>query len=337
VSTGAKEAIMKYRVLGKTGFNVSEVSLGTWQLGGKWGQPYDDKNAEATLRKAVDEGINFFDSADVYGDRRSERSIGTFIKSCDKRIYVATKCGRRLKPHVSEGYNEANIRKFVEESLSNMGLAALDLIQLHCPPTEVYYRPEVFETLDALKKEGKLLNYGVSVEKVEEALKAIEYPGVASVQIIFNMFRQRPAELLFPQAKKKNVGIIVRVPLASGLLSGTFTRNSTFGREDHRFFNREGKAFDRGETFSGVDYEKGLTAVEELKKLFPDDANLAQIALRWVLMFEEVSCVIPGASRSSQVEMNARASGLPPLTDGQMKGVREVYGKRIKPLVHHLW
>jgi len=328
---------MKYRELGKTGFKVSEVSLGTWQLGGKWGEPYDEKNAEATLQKAAELGINFFDTADVYGDRLSERSIGKFLKPWKDRIYVATKCGRLLKPHVSEGYNEKNIRQFVEESLSNMGLQTLDLIQLHCPPTEVYYRPEVFETLNALKKEGKIRNYGVSVEKVEEALKAIEYPGVATVQIIFNMFRQRPAELFFPQAKKKNVGIIVRVPLASGLLAGKFKKDTVFGKKDHRFFNRNGKFFDKGETFSGVDYETGLTAVEELKSVFGKDGELAQIALRWVLMFNEVSCVIPGASRVTQVEPNIRAMDHPPLTNAQMEKVKAIYEKYFKSVVHHLW
>jgi len=328
---------MNYRVLGKTGFKITEISLGTWQLGGKWGQPYDETNAETTLRKAADLDINFFDTADVYGDLLSERSIGKFIKTRKDRIYVATKCGRRLKPHVSKGYNDKNIRKFVEESLANMDLETLDLIQLHCPPTEVYYRPEVFETLDALKKEGKILHYGVSVEKVEEALKAIEFPGVATVQIIFNMFRQRPVDLLFPEAKRKNVGIIVRVPLASGLLTGKFKKDTVFNKGDHRFFNREGKFFDKGETFSGIDYETGLLALEELKTLFPETSSLAQIALRWVLMFDEVSCVIPGASHVGQVESNAGASDLPPLTDEQMKKVKEIYEKYFNPVVHHLW
>jgi aryl-alcohol dehydrogenase-like predicted oxidoreductase len=328
---------MKKRVLGKTGFEITEVAIGTWQLGGRWGEPFDEENAMATLIKAADLGINFFDTADVYGNRLSERAIGKFLKSRKERIYVATKCGRRLDPHVSEGYNDKNIRKFVEESLTNMSLEVLDLIQLHCPPTEVYYRPEVFETLDLLIKEGKILSYGVSVEKVEEALKAIEYPNVATVQIIFNMFRQRPAELFFPQAKKKNVGIIARVPLASGLLAGKFKKETVFGKEDHRFFNREGKAFDKGETFSGVDYETGLKAVEELRSVFPADVNLAQLALRWILMFEEVSVVIPGASSVSQVQPNAAASNLSPFSEDQMKKVKDIYTRYFKPAVHHLW
>jgi aryl-alcohol dehydrogenase-like predicted oxidoreductase len=328
---------MNYRVLGKTGFKITDISLGTWQLGGRWGEPYNEKNAETTMRKAADLGINFFDTADVYGDRLSERSIGKFLKTQKERIYVATKCGRRLKPHVSEGYNDKNIRKFVEESLTNMDLETLDLIQLHCPPIEVYYRPEVFETLDTLKEEGKILHYGVSVEKVEEALKVIEYPGVATVQIIFNMFRQRPAELFFPEAKRKNVGLIVRVPLASGLLTGKLKKDTVFSKGDHRFFNREGRFFDKGETFSGVDYVTGLAAVEKLKTLFPGTTNLAQIALRWVLMFDEVSCVIPGASHVSQVESNVSASDLTPLTNEQMRKVKEIYEKYFKPVVHHLW
>ncbi len=328
---------MKYRTLGKTGHEVSEVSLGTWQLGGRWGDTFSDEGAEATLQAAADLGVNFFDTADVYRDGLSEQAVGAFARGYGKRIYVATKCGRRLSPHTAEGYNDKNIRGFVEDSLKNTGWETLDLIQLHCPPFEVYYTPEVFETLEALKKEGKILNYGVSVEKVEQALKAIEYPGLATVQIIFNMFRQRPAELFFHEAKKKNIGVIVRVPLASGLLTGKFTRETTFSEGDHRFFNVEGKFFDKGETFAGLNFEKGLHAVEELKKLFPGPEPLALYALRWILMFTEVSCVIPGASRRDQAEMNTRASDIPPLSDLQMKRVREIYESFIKPHVHHRW
>ena len=326
---------MKKRVLGKTGWKVSEISLGTWQLGGRWGSPFNEQEARATVRAAIDKGVNFIDTADVYSDGKSENMTARVVKEYGDRIYVATKCGRRLKPHVTEGYNDKNIRRFVTDSLKNMQVDTIDLIQLHCPTTEVYYNPEVFETLDSLVHEGKLRFYGVSVEKVEEALKAIEYPGVASVQIIFNMFRQRPAELFFKEAKRRNVGIIVRVPLASGLLAGKFSRATRFDKKDHRFFNREGKFFDRGETFSGVDYEKGLNAVEELKKVFPKD--LALWALRWVLMFEEVSVVIPGASRRELAEANIRASELPPLSDAQMKRVREIYEEFIKPEVHQRW
>lgn len=328
---------MKQRVLGKTGFRISEISIGTWQVGGRWGEPFDEENAFKTLNKALDLGVNFFDTADVYGDRLSEKAIGKVLKARNEKCYIATKCGRRLTPHTADGYNDKNIRKFVDESLTNMGVETIHLIQLHCPPTEVYYRPEVFETLDALTEEGKILYYGVSVEKIEEALKAIEFPNLATVQIIFNMFRQRPAELFFSEAKKKNVGIIVRVPLASGLLTGKFTRDTGFRRDDHRFFNREGKLFDKGETFSGVDYETGLKAVEELKSIVPGPEKLALYALRWVLMFDEVSCIIPGASHVSQVESNTKASDLAPFTDEQMEKVRDMYKKYFKPVVHHLW
>lgn len=331
---------MRYRTLGKTGFKISEISLGTWQLGARWGDKFDDSVAEQTLEKAVEQGINFFDTADVYSDGLSERAIGKVLKKLEKikgRVYVATKCGRRLKPHTADGYSGKNIRKFVEDSLRNMALEKIDLIQLHCPPTEVYYRPEVFDVLEALVKEGKIAHYGVSVEKVEEALKAIEYPGVSTVQIIFNMFRQRPAELFFEQARKRNVGIIVRVPLASGLLAGKFAKDTIFKKGDHRFFNREGAVFDKGETFAGLNYEKGLEAVEELKALFQDGGELAQHALRWILMFREVSCIIPGASGASQVVSNVRASALPALSGRQMQKVRDVYQRYFKSDVHHRW
>lgn len=328
---------MNYRTLGKTGFKVSEVSLGTWQVGGRWGEPFDDENAEKILATAIDGGVNFIDTADVYSDGASERSAARVARGRSEEIRIATKCGRKISPHVSSGYTPERLTAFVEASLKNTGLEALDLIQLHCPPTEVYYRPEIFETFDRLKSQGKIRNLGVSVEKVEEGLKAIEYPNVTSVQIIFNMFRLRPAGLFFEQAKKRDIGVIVRVPLASGLLSGKFTRQTVFGEDDHRNFNREGAAFDKGETFSGVDYEIGLAAVEELAKLFGSEGTLAQWAIRWVLMFDAVSCVIPGASRPDQVVSNLGAAELPPLSTRQMKGVEEIYEKRIKPLVHQLW
>jgi aryl-alcohol dehydrogenase-like predicted oxidoreductase len=327
---------MKYRILGKTGFNISEVSLGTWQLGGKWGEKYDEKTAQSILNKAVEAGINFFDTADVYNDGQSEISIGKFIKKINKRIYVATKSGRKLNPHNDEGYNEKNIAAFIDDSLKRMEVETIDLLQLHCPPTETYSRVEVFEMLDDFKKKGKILNYGVSVEKVEEALKAIEYPGVASVQIIYNMFRFKPAELFFKEAAKKNVGIIARVPLASGLLSGRYSKDTVFSKYDHRNFNREGKAFDRGETFSGIPYDAGLQAVEELKKIFPSD-DLPRYALRWILMDNNISCVIPGASNLSQVESNSAASDLPALSGEQMNKVKEIYEKYIHKYVQNLW
>lgn len=328
---------MNYRKLGKTGFEISEISLGTWQVGGKWGADFDQKLAERILHEAVDGGVNFIDTADVYGAGESEKAVGKFVKSRSERIYVATKCGRQLNPHTNEAYQPEVLRQFVEDSLTNMGLETLDLVQLHCPPTEVYYRPEIFELFDRLKDEGKVQNLGISVEKVEEALKGIEYDNVTTVQIIFNMFRQRPAELFFEQAKKKDVGVIVRVPLASGLLTGKFSQDSTFTEGDHRNFNRHGEMFDKGETFSGVDYETGLAAVNELKAVFPGYENLAPVALRWVLQFDGVSTIIPGASRPAQVDSNLKAAELPPLTEEQVKAVDEIYEKYIKPSVHQLW
>ena len=328
---------MKQRVLGKTGFAVSEIGLGTWQVGGTWGQPFDDRLADRVLDEAVDAGITFVDTADVYSDGLSERAVGRALKRHPGRFRVATKCGRQISPHVSSGYTTAVLRRYVEDSLDRLGVEALDLIQLHCPPTEVYYRPEIFELFDRLKDEGKVLNLGVSVEKVEEGLKAIEYPSVASVQVIFNLFRYRPSELLFERAKQKNVGIIVRVPLASGLLTGKFRKDSVFGPEDHRAFNRDGAAFDKGETFSGVDYEAGLQAVERLKAVFPTGQELSAWALRWILMFDAVSTVIPGASRPEQIRANAAATDLPPLDATAMNAARDVYDRYIRKPVHDLW
>jgi len=325
---------MKYRKLGKTGFEISEISLGTWQLGCKWGDPFDWKEAERILNRAYEAGINFIDTADVYNGGLSEEAIGRFLKTKKDKVFVATKAGRRLSPHVASGYNEQNIRGFVEDSLKNMDIETIDLLQLHCPPTDVYYNYKMFEALDSLKREGKIRHYGVSVERIEEALKAMTFEGVATVQIIFNMFRLRPAEVFFPLARQNNVGIIVRVPLASGLLTGKFDANTKFGEGDHRNFNREGKAFDKGETFSGVDYETGLAAVAELKKVFPD---LPASALKYVLMYDAVSCVIPGASNAEQAVRNAAMSDMPPLTGEQMDKVREIYGKYIKNPVHYIW
>lgn len=327
---------MKYRILGKTGFKISEISLGTWQLGGKWGEKFGPVVAELILNKAIDSGINFIDTADVYNDGQSEIAIGKFLKKIDKKIYIATKSGRKLNPHNAEGYNEKNIIKFVEESLARLGVDTIDLLQLHCPPTEVYYREEVFEFLEKLKEQGKIKYYGVSVETVREAFKAIEYPNLASVQIIYNMFRIKPAGSFFEKAKNRNVGVIVRVPLASGLLSGKFDQNTSFPSDDHRNYNREGKYFDKGETFSGVPYGIGLKAVEKLKEIFPKD-ELAKYALRWILMNEYVSCIIPGASTPFQVEENTKASDLDNLTIKQMEMVNEVYDKYIKEYVHEQW
>lgn len=328
---------MRYRILGKTGFKISEISLGTWQVGGKWGSKFDEKGAEAIINTAIDNGINFIDTADVYSDGLSEAVVARVVKSRNEKIYIATKCGRKINPHISEGYQVKVLKKYVEDSLKNMKTETLDLIQLHCPPTEVFYRPEIFELFDKLKSEGKILNLGVSVEKVEEALKAINYPNVATVQIIYNIFRQRPSELFFKEAKKKNIGIIVRVPLASGLLTGKFSKNTTFEKNDHRNFNREGKFFDKGETFAGIDYDKGIKAVEELKQLFPDNKNLAPIALKWILTHKEVSCIIPGASRADHVISNLEAETLKNLKKNQLKKINEIYEKLIKPQVHNKW
>jgi aryl-alcohol dehydrogenase-like predicted oxidoreductase len=328
---------MQYRKLGKTGMNISAISLGTWQVGGKWGSDFNNDNAAAILNKAIDAGINFIDTADVYSDGESEKAVGRVLKNRSEKIFVATKCGRQIQPHVNEGYQPAVLRKYVEDSLKRLQLETIDLIQLHCPPTQVYYRPEIFALFDTLKQEGKIQYLGVSVEKVEEALKAIEYDNVTTVQIIFNMFRQRPAQLFFSEAVKKDIGVIVRVPLASGLLTGTFGKQTSFTAGDHRTFNRHGEAFDKGETFSGIDYETGLAAVEELKKIFPGRTNLAPVALKWILQHEAVSCIIPGASSAQQVDSNLSALDEMDLTPEQVNAVQKVYEKYVKPSVHQLW
>lgn len=327
---------MNYRVFGRCGWAVSEVGFGAWAIGGSWGK-VDEEDAIAALHRAIDCGMNFIDTADVYGDGRSEQLIARVLKERKERVFVATKAGRRLSPHTADGYNEENLTRFVERSLKNLQVDTIDLLQLHCPPTEVYYRPEVFEALDKLVAQGKIRYYGVSVEKVEEGLKAIEYPGVRSVQIIFNIFRQRPAELFFSRCRERRVAIIARVPLASGLLTGKMTRDTVFPPDDHRNFNRYGQAFDRGETFAGVDFEKGLQAVEELRALVPEGFTMAQFALKWILMFPEVSTVIPGAKNPRQAEENAKASDLPPLQEEVMERIREIYEKHIRPDVHHRW
>jgi aryl-alcohol dehydrogenase-like predicted oxidoreductase len=327
---------MKYRRLGKTNFEVSEVSLGTWQIGGSWGS-VSEKDAIGLLHAAIDQGINFFDTADVYGDGRSERLIAQAIAERSEKIYVATKAGRRLQPHTAEGYNKENLTAFVERSLTNLQRDVLDLVQLHCPPWDTYYRPEVFSALEDLQRSGKILHYGVSVEKVEEALKASEYPGLATVQIIFNLFRQRPKELFFPLARKRDIGILVRLPLASGLLSGKITKDTQFAADDHRQFNRHGEQFDRGETFSGVDFDVALEAVEKIRQTVPPGVSMADFALRWILQHEEVGCVIPGARKESQVIDNAHAADLPGLSREQMEALHQIYQEKIRPLVHQRW
>ena len=327
---------MRFRTFGKTGIKVSEISLGTWQLGSKWGDPFNEEVAVKTLDAAIKTDINLFDTADVYQDGMSEKAIGKYIKTLDKKPFVITKTGRRLPEQTKEGYSEANIRAFIDDSRKNLDMEALDMVLLHCPPTDVYYMPEVFKLLDQLKVEGKIKHYGVSVERIEEGLKAMDYEGVDAIEIIFNMFRLRPIEQFFKLAQERKVGVIVRVPLASGLLTGKFTKQSSFGKDDHRTFNRNGEAFDKGETFSGVEFTKGLEAVEELKKIFKTE-NLTAIALRWILMFDAVSTVIPGASKPEYVYDNVNATLLPPLTAEQMKAVENVYDKYIKDPVHYIW
>jgi aryl-alcohol dehydrogenase-like predicted oxidoreductase len=328
---------MYYRTLGRTGWQVSEISFGAWAIGGSWGTVDDAESLDA-LRRSLDLGVNFIDTADVYGDGRSEQLISRVLKErSGQRIYVATKAGRRLPQQVPEGYSRANLFAWVERSLRNLDVEAIDLLQLHCPPTSVYYMPEVFGVLDDLVAAGKLLYYGVSVEKAEEALKAIEFPGVQTVQIIFNMLRLRPAELFFSQAMARQVGILARVPLASGLLTGKLSPASAFAADDHRHFNRHGEAFDVGETFSGVPYDVGLQAVEALRPLIPPGATMVQLALRWILMFDAVTCAIPGAKRPSQVDGNMAASDLSPLSSETMAAVQEVYDRLIRPHVHQRW
>jgi aryl-alcohol dehydrogenase-like predicted oxidoreductase len=317
--------------------DVAEVSFGAWAIGGSWGD-VDDRESLAALHKAVDMGCNFIDTADVYGDGRSERLIAQLKRERpNDTIYVATKAGRRLSPHTAEGYTYENLLAFVDRSRRNLEMDSLDLVQLHCPPTEVYYRPQVFDALDRLQAEGKIRHYGVSVEKVEEAIKAIDYPNVKTVQIIFNIFRQRPATLFFREAQAKRIGILARVPLASGLLTGKITRDTVFAADDHRNFNRFGESFDVGETFSGVDFDAALAAVDGLRPLVPTGVSMAQFALRWCLMFEAVTCVIPGAKRPEQVEDNSRAGDMPSIDRSAMEALRIVYDTYVRDLVHHRW
>jgi aryl-alcohol dehydrogenase-like predicted oxidoreductase len=327
---------MHYRELGRTGWKVSDISFGAWAIGGAWGNVSDTESL-AALNKAIDSGVNFLDTADVYGMGRSERLIAQLKRERKEEIVVATKAGRRLSPHTADGYNAANLTGFIEDSLHNLATDCLDLLQLHCPPTDVYYRPEVFGALDDLVKAGKIRYYGVSVERVEEALKAIEYPNVQTVQIIFNCFRLRPSGLFFSHAKLRKVGILARVPLASGMLTGKLTRASQFADDDHRNFNRHGQRFDVGETFAGVDYEVALAAVEEIRHLLPKGVTMSQFALRWILMFDAVTCAIPGGKRPEQVAENCAASDLPELSADTMQAVKLIYDQRIRPLVHARW
>lgn len=328
---------MQTRPFGRTGRTVSEIGFGAWAIGGSWGD-VSEADARAALHAALDAGTTFIDTADVYGDGRSERIIAEVLKERGgERPSVATKAGRRLSPHVADGYTAENLEAFVDRSRDNLGTDRLDLVQLHCPPTEVFYRPEVFEAMEGLVQAGKIGAYGVSVEKVEEGLKALEYPGVASVQIIYNIFRQRPAGLFFREARARGVAVIVRVPLASGLLTGKMTAATAFAADDHRAFNRNGEAFDKGETFAGVPYDVALDAVEEIRTLVPGNVPMAQFALRWILMEKAVSVVIPGAKTAAQAQANAAASDLPPIQPDVMEAVRRVYDDRVAGHVHHLW
>ncbi len=328
---------MKYREFGKTGWNVSEVGLGTWALGSDaWGD-VDEEQALAVLEEALDQGINFFDTADVYGDGTSEKRIGKVLEETDERIYVATKFGRRIEPHKAEKYNKEILERHLDRSLENLGVDTIDLVQLHCPPTDVYYKPEIFEAMEEFVEKGKIQYYGVSVEKVEEGLKAIEYPNLTSVQIIFNIFRQRPSDLFFDRCREENVAVIPRVPLASGLLTGKYGEDASFPENDHRNFNRDGEAFDVGETFAGVDFETGLEAVRRLEEVKPEGYSMAQMAIKWILSHDEVSVVIPGAKKGKHVRDNAQSSDLPELPPEVIHEARQVYEDLIKEQVHQRW
>lgn len=327
---------MYFRELGRTGWKVSTISFGAWAIGGTWGN-VDDQESIAALHTALDHGVNFFDTADVYGDGHSEKLLARLRKERSEPFYVATKAGRRSDPHVAKSYTRENLTAYVERSLKNLEVESLDLLQLHCPPSEVYYMPEVFGVLDDLTKVGKIQHYGVSVEKIEEALKAIEYPDVKTVQIVFNIFRQRPSGLFFSEAVRRKIGVLARLPLSSGMLSGKLTSQTQFASDDHRTFNRQGAAFDRGETFSGLDYEAGLRAVETLRGLIPQGMSMPAFALRWILMFPAVTCAIPGGRRPTQVIENVRAADLPPLSPEVMSAVESLYNEQIKAHVHHYW
>ena len=330
---------MNYRQLGKTGFKVSELSLGTWQLGGVWGTGFNHTSAQQILEAAYEEGVNFFDTADVYEDGESEKALGVFLakKGSSANIKVATKCGKRINPFINKNFNPEILRSHVEDSLKRLKVETIDLIQLHCPPTEVYYRPEIFGLFDRLKEEGKIQHLGVSVEKIEEGVKAIQFDNVTTVQIIYNLFRQRPNDYFFDMTHKKNVGIIVRVPLASGLLSGKMTRETTFNTNDHRYGNRNGEWFDKGETFAGVPFETGLAAVEKLKEIFNGYDSLAQVALKWILLNHRISVIIPGASKLQHIQNNMRAGNIIKFSDEQLQATQDIYEYAIKPHIHDLW
>ena len=327
---------MRNRKFGSLDWQVSEIGLGCWQIGADWGKVNDDKAYEV-LKSSFENGVNFFDTADVYGDGRSEKFVGSFINSISERIYVATKAGRRINPHVANGYYDKDLMEsFVDRSLSNLNIETIDLLQMHCPPTEVYSSDQTFEMLNYLVGKGKIQNYGFSVETVDQALECIKKPHTKSIQVIFNIFRQKPAEELFKIAKEKKIAIIVRVPLASGLLSGKFNINSAFAPDDHRNYNINGDAFDIGETFSGVNYAKALEAIEELKSILPEGITLSQLSLKWILMHEAVSVVIPGAKNKDHVQLNTASSEIDEISY-LMNEINDIYLKYFHDDVHHRW
>lgn len=337
VKAAIREQIMQYRTFGKTGLGISEIGFGAWAIGGTWGRT-DDGESKTALHAALDAGTNFIDTADVYGDGHSERLIAAVLKERNgTRPYIATKAGRRLPSQTVEGYSSANLRSWIDRSRKNLDMDTLDLVQLHCPPSALYKSNAAFDILDTLKAKGKIANYGVSVEKISEALDAIQHPGVISVQIIFNMFRQRVAAEFLGAAKAANIAVIARVPLASGLLTGKMNGQSTFAKDDHRSFNRNGEFFDMGETFSGVPYHIGLEAVERIRPLAGGTMSMAALALKWILMHEAVSVVIPGAKTVAQATANAAASTVAPLPDEAMGKIKAIYDQMLRPHVHSRW
>ncbi|MDJ1431535.1 aldo/keto reductase [Halostagnicola sp. A-GB9-2] len=329
---------MDKRRLGSTDLDVTEVGLGTWNIGSAWGD-VSDEEARAAVRTALEEGVTFLDTADVYGDGASEKYIGEVLEDWDDsaEVTVATKVGRRLEPHEAAEYTAANLEEHVDRSRENLGVETLDLVQLHCPPREVYYQPRVFDAMESLVEDGKIDHVGVSVEKVEEGLKAIEYPCVDTIQIIFNPLRQRPAELFFEEAKRRNIGVVVRIPLASGLLTGALSTDTTFPESDHRNFNRDGEAFDRGETFSGLAFERGLEVVDRIESHVPEGMTTAQFSLRWILDHDAVSTVIPGSSSPEHIRENVAAASLDPLSNQTRGVVRDIYEEDVYNAAHHQW
>ena len=327
---------MKKRKFGNLDWQVSEIGLGCWQIGADWGNVSED-SAKEILKSSFENGVNFFDTADVYGMGRSEKFVGEFIKSVSEKIYVATKAGRQINPHLAEGYyDKVLMESYVDQSLSNLNVETIDLLQMHCPPTEVYSSDKTFEMLDYLASKGKIQNYGFSVQTVDEALECIKRPNTKSIQVIFNIFRQKPAEELFKKAKEKEIAIIVRVPLASGLLTGKFNKDSSFAPDDHRNYNINGDAFDVGETFSGVNFTKALEAVDDLKNILPDGMTLSQLSLKWILMHDAVTVVIPGAKNKEHVNLNTSSSEIEDISS-LMNQINSVYTKYFYDDVHHRW